>query len=121
VIKGIVEKSGAKVDIEDSGKINISSPDVSKCEIAIKMINDLTEEAEMGKIYMGTVVRITDFGAFVEILPGTEGLVHISHIANYRVNKVTDEIKEGDEIAVKVIDIDRSGKIRLSRKEAMKS
>jgi polyribonucleotide nucleotidyltransferase len=121
VIKGIVEKSGAKVDIEDSGKINISSPDVSKCEIAIKMINELTEEAEVGKIYMGTVVRITDFGAFVEILPGTEGLVHISHIAHYRVNKVTDEIKEGDEIAVKVIDIDRSGKIRLSRKEAMKS
>ena len=83
------------------------------------MVKWLTEEAEIGKIYMGTVKKVVDFGAFVEILPGTEGLVHISQLAKERVNKVTDVINEGDKVAVKVLEIDKSGKIRLSRKEAL--
>ncbi|RMD96462.1 MAG: S1 RNA-binding domain-containing protein, partial [Deltaproteobacteria bacterium] len=86
---------------------------------AIQTIRELTEEAEIGKIYTGKVKRITDFGAFVEILPGTEGLVHISHLARERVRRVSDVVNEGDEILVKVIDIDRQGKIRLSRKAVL--
>ncbi|MBW1865869.1 MAG: S1 RNA-binding domain-containing protein, partial [Deltaproteobacteria bacterium] len=85
-------------------------------EAALTMIKDITREAEVGAIYEGTVVKITDFGAFVQILPGTDGLVHISQLANYRVKKVTDIVKEGDTLKVKVLEIGRDGKIRLSHK-----
>jgi len=118
-IKGIVAATGVKIDIEDSGKVNVASTDPVATERALQMIKDLTEEAEIGKIYMGKVVRIADFGAFVEIKPGTDGLVHISELDHQRVAKVTDILQEGDEVPVKVLEIDRSGKIRLSRKAAL--
>lgn len=120
VIRGIVEQTGVKIDIEDSGLINIASPDGESAKKAIEMINSITAEAELGKLYMGKVKRIVDFGAFVEIFPGTEGLLHISQISDRRIAKVTDEIHEGDEILVKVIEIDKMGRIRLSRKDAMR-
>ncbi len=118
-IRGIVEKTGVKIDVDDSGQVLIASPDGEAAGRAERMIRELTQEAEVGKLYLGQVKRVTDFGAFVEIFPGTEGLVHISHLAKGRVRRVTDVINEGDEVLVKVIDIDRSGKIRLSRKEAL--
>jgi polyribonucleotide nucleotidyltransferase len=120
VIRGIVEQTGVKIDIEDSGLINISSPDGESAQKAIDIINSITAEAELGKIYRGKVKRIVDFGAFVEIMQGTEGLLHISQISEQRIAKVTDEINEGDEVFVKVIEIDKMGRIRLSRKEAMR-
>ena len=120
VIRGIVEKTGAKIDIEDSGIVSIASADESAALKAKEIIEGLVQEAEIGKLYKGKVRKIMDFGAFVEILPGTDGLLHISQIADRRVEKVTDELKEGDEVLVKVLEIDRQGKIRLSRKEAMK-
>ena len=119
-IRAITEKSGAKIDIDDSGEIKIASVDGQASEIAIALIRDLTQEAEVGKIYMGTVQRIMDFGAFVQIFPGTDGLLHVSQIAEERVKEVRDYLKEGDEVMVKVIEVDRQGKIRLSRKEAMR-
>jgi polyribonucleotide nucleotidyltransferase len=118
VIRGIVEQTGVKINIEDSGIINIASPDGESAKKAMDIINSITAEAELGKIYLGKVRRIVDFGAFVEILPGTEGLLHISQISEKRIAKVTDEIHEGDEVLVKVIEIDKLGRIRLSRKEA---
>jgi len=118
-IKGIVAATGVKIDIEDSGKVNIASNDPLAAAKALEMVRNLTEEAVIGKIYMGTVVRIADFGAFVEIMPGTDGLVHISELDSKRVQQVTDVVHEGDQIPVKVLDIDRQGKIRLSRKAAM--
>ena len=118
-IKNIVATTGAKVDIDDSGKVNIASSDEEAAKKAIAMIEGLTAEAEVGRIYQGTVRKITDFGAFIEILPGTDGLCHISQIAEERVQNVTDYMKEGDTVPVKVIEIDRTGKIRLSRKEAL--
>ncbi|MFH1727601.1 MAG: polyribonucleotide nucleotidyltransferase [Pseudomonadota bacterium] len=121
MIKKIIEETGVKIDILDNGKIHIASTDSESQAAAIKMINAIVEEAEVGKVYMGKVIKIMDFGAFVEILPGTEGLVHISQLAHHRVNNVEDEVSAGDEIAVKVIEIDRQGKIRLSRKEALKN
>ncbi len=120
VIRGIVEQTGVKIDIDDSGLINIASPDGESAKKAIEIINSITAEAEVGKLYFGKVKRIVDFGAFVEILPGTEGLLHISQISDKRISKVTDEIHEGDEILVKVIEIDKLGRIRLSRKEALR-
>lgn len=120
VIRSIIEQTGVKIDISDSGEINIASSDSQSLEKAIEIIRGIVEEAEVGKVYLGKVKRIADFGAFVEILPGTEGLLHISQIANKRISKVTDEIKVGDEVLVKVIEIDPQGKIRLSRKEAMR-
>ena len=120
VIRGIVEQTGVKIDIEDSGLINISSPDGESAQKAIDIINSITAEAELGKIYSGKVKRVVDFGAFVEIMTGTEGLLHISQISEQRIAKVTDEINEGDEVLVKVIEIDKMGRIRLSRKEAMR-
>lgn len=120
VIRGIIEQTGAKIDIEDSGLINIASADEASAQKAIEIIRGIVAEAELGAIYKGKVKRIMEFGAFVEILPGTEGLLHISQIADRRIAKVTDELQEGDEVLVKVIEIDRSGKIRLSRKEAMR-
>ncbi|MFN3395306.1 MAG: polyribonucleotide nucleotidyltransferase [Thermodesulfovibrionales bacterium] len=120
VIRGIIEQTGVKIDISDSGLINIAATDESSAMKAMEIINGIVAEAEVGKIYLGKVKRIVDFGAFVEILPGTEGLLHISQIAERRIARVTDELKEGDEILVKVIEIDKQGKIRLSRKEAMR-
>ena len=96
-----------------------SNPD--NTQKAIQMIREITQEAEIGALYVGVVKRIVDFGAFVEIFPGTDGLIHISHLAHERVEKVTDVLHEGDEVLVRVIDVDRSGKIRLSRKEALDS
>jgi polyribonucleotide nucleotidyltransferase len=120
VIRSIVEKTGVKIDIDDSGVISIASTDEDASKAAIEMINQITAEAEIGKIYLGKVRRIVDFGAFVEIIPNTDGLVHISQLAEHRVKNVTDEVSEGDEILVKVIEIDKQGKIRLSRKDALK-
>jgi polyribonucleotide nucleotidyltransferase len=118
-VRGIIEATGCAIDIEDDGKINIASNDGDACKLAIKMIRDLTQEAEVGKLYMGTVKKIMEFGAFVEIFPGTDGLVHISELAKERVRNVTDVLKEGDKVLVKCLDIDRQGKIKLSRKEAL--
>jgi polyribonucleotide nucleotidyltransferase len=120
VIRGIVEQTGAKINVEDDGTVSIASNDESAAQEAIKIIEGIVEEAVLGKVYKGEVKRITDFGAFVEILPGTDGLLHISQIAHRRVEKVTDELKEGDVIEVKVIEIDKTGRIRLSRKELLK-
>jgi polyribonucleotide nucleotidyltransferase len=121
VIRGIVDQTGVKIDIDDSGTINIASIDEESAQKAIAIVEGIIAEAELGKIYMGKVKRIVDFGAFVEILPGTEGLLHISQIDETRIAKVTDVLKEGEEnIPVKVIEIDKMGRIRLSRKEAMK-
>jgi polyribonucleotide nucleotidyltransferase len=118
-VKAIVEKTGAKIDIEDSGEIKIASNDEEAAQMAIAMIRDLTQEAEVGKVYLGKVVKIMDFGAFVEIFPGTDGLVHISQIAHERIRNVRDVLSEGEEVMVKVLEIDRQGKIKLSRKDAL--
>ncbi len=121
VIRGIVEDTGAKVDIDDDGTVHVASADHDAAQKAIKMIESLVEEVEEGKIYMGKVKSVVDFGAFVEILPGTEGLLHISEIADYRVKQVSDELAEGDEVMVKVLNHDkRSNRIKLSRKAALK-
>jgi polyribonucleotide nucleotidyltransferase len=118
-IRGIIEATGCSIDIEDDGRINIASADGDACKKAIKMIRDLTQEAEVGKIYQGTVRKIMEFGAFVEIYPGTDGLVHVSELAHERVKNVSDVVAEGDSILVKCIGIDKQGKIKLSRKEAL--
>jgi polyribonucleotide nucleotidyltransferase len=118
-IRHIISETGAEINVDDSGTVTIASSDENASIRAIAMIKALTEEAEIGKIYLGTVKKIVDFGAFVEIIPGTDGLVHISQLENRRVNKVTDVLNEGDEVYVKVIDIDRNGKIKLSRKDAL--
>jgi polyribonucleotide nucleotidyltransferase len=120
VIRSIVEQTGAKIDIEDDGTINIASSDEAAALKAKEIIRGICQDAEVGKIYMGKVRKIMDFGAFVEIFPGTDGLLHISQISDQRLEKVTDALKEGDEVLVKVLEIDRQGKIRLSRKEAMR-
>ena len=118
VIRGIVEQTGVKINVDDSGLINIASSDEESAKKAMDIINNIIAEAELDKIYLAKVKRVVDFGAFVEILPGTEGLLHISQISEQRIAKVTDEINEGDEVLVKVIEIDKLGRIRLSRKEA---
>jgi polyribonucleotide nucleotidyltransferase len=118
-IRQIVAETGVNIDVEDDGTVLIASTDLEAADRAIAMVKWLTEEAEIGRIYMGTVKKVVDFGAFVEILPGTEGLVHISQLDTQRVAKVTDVVKEGDQIPVKVIEIDSNGKIRLSRKDAL--
>jgi polyribonucleotide nucleotidyltransferase len=117
MIRSITEKSDTNIEIEDDGTIKIFATERAKAEIAIGLIEGVTAEAEVGKTYQGKVIRIVDFGAFVEILPGKEGLVHISQIAHERVNKVTDFLTEGQEIDVKVMEIDRQNRIRLSIKE----
>jgi polyribonucleotide nucleotidyltransferase len=119
VIRAIQEATGAKIDIEDNGEVKVFAPDQSQLERARAMIEELTQEAEIGRVYLGKVKRIADFGAFVEIFPGTDGMIHISHLAEGRVEKVTDVLSEGDEVLAKCIDIDPSGRIRLSRKEAL--
>lgn len=118
-IRGIIEQTGVKIEIDDSGKANIASNDLESLEKAIKMVKDLIQEVEVDKIYLGKVKKIVDFGAFVEILPGTDGLVHISQLAPGHVKNVRDVLSEGDEVVVKVLEIDRQGKIKLSRKEAL--
>ena len=120
VIRSIVEQTGAKIDIEDDGTINIASSDEAAANKAKEIIRGIVQDAEVGKLYMGKVRKIMDFGAFVEIFPGTDGLLHISQISDQRLEKVTDALKEGDEVLVKVLEIDRQGKIRLSHKEAMR-
>src|SRR5438874_7465019 len=120
VIRGITEETGVKIDVEDDGTVYVASADGTSMQIAIDKIRAVTAEAEVGKVYRGTVRKIVDFGAFVEIFPGTDGLVHISQLAHERVRKVSDVLKEGDVIDVKVLEVDKSGKIRLSRKETLK-
>lgn len=119
VIRGITDTYGVQIDIEEDGTVNIFSSDATAMKSAIKAVNAITAEAEIGQIYEGTVRTIRDFGAFVEIMPGKDGLVHISELADFRVGKVTDICKEGDTMWVKVLDVDRDGKIRLSRRAAM--
>jgi polyribonucleotide nucleotidyltransferase len=119
MIRAIIEQTGVAIDVEDNGTVSIASHDDASAKKAIDIIKGLTAEPEIGQFYMGLVRRIVDFGAFVEILPGTDGLIHISELDAKRVNKVTDVLNEGDEVLVKVISIDRQGKIRLSRKEAV--
>ena len=118
-IREITSTTEARLDVEDDGTVNISGSDKTCVDNAIKLINELLQEAEVGKLYMGKVVKIMDFGAFVEIFPGTDGLLHISQLDHERVNKVTDVVKEGDEVLVKVLEVDDNGKIRLSRKAAL--
>ncbi len=116
-IRGIAEKTGAQVDIDDTGAIKISAVNGEAANAAKKMIEDITAEAEVGKVYDGKVMKIMEFGAFVNILPGKDGLVHISQISDERVEKVTDHLSEGDEVKVKLLEIDRQGRMRLSMKE----
>jgi len=116
MIRSIIERTGVKIDVEDDGRVNVASADGESAAKAIGIIQELTATPELNKTYMGKVQRITDFGAFVEIMAGTDGLLHVSEIANHRVKDVRDELKEGQQILVKVINIDPTGKIRLSRK-----
>jgi polyribonucleotide nucleotidyltransferase len=116
MIRSIIERTGVKIDVEDSGTVNVASADGESAARAIDIIQELTATPELNKSYMGKVQRITDFGAFVEIMAGTDGLLHVSEIANHRVQDVRDELKEGQQLLVKVINIDPTGKIRLSRK-----
>ena len=118
-IRSIQEQTGTRLTVDDSGKVDVASTSAEATEKAISLIRELTQEAEIGKLYLGVVKRTVDFGAFVEIFPGTEGLIHISHLAHERVKKTTDVVNEGDEVLVRVIDIDKGGKVRLSRKEAL--
>ncbi len=115
-IRKIQEDTGAKIDITDEGRVSISSEDGHALAKAKEMVEYLTAEVEVGQTYNGKVTRLMNFGAFVEILPGKEGLVHISQLAKEHVNKVEDVVKEGDEITVKVVEIDKQGRINLSRK-----
>jgi len=116
MIRSIIERTGVKIDVEDDGRVNVASSDEASAQKAISIIQELTATPELNKTYAGKVQRITDFGAFVEIMPGLDGLLHVSEIAHYRVKDVRDELKEGEQVMVKVINIDPSGKIRLSRK-----
>jgi polyribonucleotide nucleotidyltransferase len=115
-IRSIIERTGVKIDVEDDGRVNVASADETSAQKAVSIIQELTATPELNKTYLGKIQRITDFGAFVEIMPGTDGLLHVSEIANHRVKDVRDELKEGEQILVKVINIDPTGKIRLSRK-----
>ncbi|MDE3178809.1 MAG: polyribonucleotide nucleotidyltransferase [Acidobacteriota bacterium] len=119
MIRSITEETGAKIDVEDDGRVNVAAVDEASASKAIKRINDLMAEAELGKTYLGKVVRLADFGAFVEIFPGTDGLLHISEVADHRIQDIRKELKEGDQLLVKVISID-GNKIRLSRKAVLR-
>jgi len=118
-IRGIIEQTGAQIDVEDDGTVRVASSDMEANQKVLKIIKDLTAEPEVGEIYTGVVRKVMDFGAFVEILPGTDGLVHISQLENRRVEKVTDVLREGDQVTVKCIGIDPDGKVSLSRKEVL--
>jgi len=119
MIRSIIEQTGVKIDVEDDGSVHIASSDETSAAKAMQMISDITATAEIGKTYLGKVVRLVDFGAFVEIFPGTDGLLHISEIAEHRVREVRDELKEGDQILVKVINIE-GNKVKLSRKAVLR-
>src|SRR5438309_1411954 len=119
MIRSIIEQTGVKIDVEDSGKVNVSSNDETSANKALQIIRDLTATAEVGKTYLGTVTRLADFGAFVEIIPGTDGLLHISEVAEHRIKDVRDELKEGDQVLVKVLAVE-GNRIRLSRKAILK-
>lgn len=120
VIRDIIDKTGVSIDINDDGVVSIASADEDSAQKAVEYVQNLVQEVEIGKIYLGTVKKIVDFGAFVEIFPGTDGLVHISQVCDRRIKNVSDEIQEGDEIKVKVIDVDQQGRVKLSRKEALR-
>ena len=117
VIRGITEETGASIDIDQDGTVKVASVDGASGREAVKRIELITAEVEVGKIYDGKVARLMDFGAFVTILPGKDGLVHISQISEERVEKVSDKLSEGDEVKVKVLEVDRQGRVRLSMKE----
>ncbi|MBW1849315.1 MAG: S1 RNA-binding domain-containing protein, partial [Deltaproteobacteria bacterium] len=119
VIRAIQAETNTQIEIDDSGAVKIAAVSTQEAEEALRMINEITAEPEVGEVYEGTVVKITDFGAFVQILPGTDGLVHISQLAPQRVKKVSDVVKEGEIIKVKVLEVGRDGKIRLSRKAVL--
>jgi polyribonucleotide nucleotidyltransferase len=119
VIRGIIEATGVKIDVDDSGRVNVASSDADGLSRAIQMITDLTATPEVGKTYLGKVVRLAEFGAFVEIFPGTDGLLHVSEIAEHRVKEVKDELREGDQILVKVLAIE-GNRIKLSRKAVLR-
>ena len=121
VIRGIIDETGVKMDVSDDGTVTIASVDEAAAQKALSMVSRIVEVPEVGKVYRGKVKKIVEFGAFVEILPNTDGLLHISQIAEHRVRKVEDELSVGDEVMVKVVDIDRAGKIRLSRKELLRA
>lgn len=118
-IRAIVDETGVKIDIEEDGTVYVASEDAKAAERAVEWITNLTKEVEVGEVYMGRVTRIMPFGAFVEVLPGKEGLVHISKLDTSRVEKVEDVVNVGDEIMVKVIEIDKQGRINLSRKDCL--
>jgi len=118
VIRALVEETGCKIDIEDDGTVVIASADGAAIDKAIAAIQAITAEPEVGRIYKGRVRKVVEFGAFVEIMPGTDGLLHISQLSNERVRSVEDVVHEGDEISVKVLEVGRDGKIRLSLREA---
>ena len=119
MIRSIIEQTGVKIDVEDSGKVNVASNDEASANKALQIIGDLTATAEVGKTYLGTVSRLADFGAFVEILPGTDGLLHISEVAEHRIKDIRDELKEGDQVLVKVLAVE-GNRIRFSRKAILK-
>ncbi len=118
-IKGIIDQTGVAIDVEDDGTVNVASSDSDAVKRALEIIKGLTTEPEVGAVYSGTVTRVADFGAFIEILPGTDGLLHVSEMAHHRVDRVTDVMKEGDKVDVKVLSVDREGKIRLTRRELL--
>jgi polyribonucleotide nucleotidyltransferase len=120
MIRSIVERTQVKIDVSDDGNVSIASADEESAKKAMQIIEELTAVAEMGKTYLGKVQRIVDFGAFVEILPGTDGLLHVSEVADYHVKDVHSELSEGDQVLVKVINIDPQGKVKLSRKAVLK-
>src|SRR5262249_8767613 len=119
MIRSIIEQTGVKIDVEDTGKINIASNDEAAANKAIQIIRDLTATAEVGKTYLGKVTRLAEFGAFVEIIPGTDGLLHISEVAEHRIKDIKDELKEGDQVLVKVLAVE-GNRIKLSRKAILK-
>jgi polyribonucleotide nucleotidyltransferase len=119
MIRSIVEQTGAKIDVSDDGTVNIAAVDGNAGAKALQMVSDITATAEIGKTYLGKVVRLVDFGAFVEIFPGTDGLLHISEVAEYRIRDVHDELKEGDQILVRCLNIE-GNKVKLSRKAILK-
>jgi polyribonucleotide nucleotidyltransferase len=119
VIRGIIEQTGVKIDVEDDGSVNVAATDEPSAAKAIKMIRDLLADAEIGKTYLGKVVRLADFGAFVEIFPGTDGLLHISEVAEHRIRDIREELKMGDQLLVKVIAVE-GNKVRLSRKAVLR-
>jgi polyribonucleotide nucleotidyltransferase len=118
-IRGIIDATGVKIDVDDTGRVNVASSDAEGLARAIQMITDLTATPEVGKTYLGKVVRLAEFGAFVEIFPGTDGLLHVSEIAEHRVKEVKDELREGDQILVKVLAIE-GNRIKLSRKAVLR-